>query len=290
MHWLIFALISAVFVSAALLIEKRILAREHAMEFSAALAFFNLILSIPFFLFIDYSRLQIIPLVYLFFLMIMIAAAFLLVAKSIRHMEVSTVVPFLVLAPIVTTVLAFIFLNEVLSPFQLLGILLILAGAYILELHRGHSFLDPFKIIIESKYVHFVILGVTLYGVSAFFDRVILFKYDFQPIAYMTFAHIFLAFHFFVMISIFHDGSRGLRNGLKKFGWILLPISIFTIVYRLALLEALKIEYAGLVVSTQKLSAFFTVIIGGRLFREKDILRKAIASLIMLAGILLIVL
>jgi len=290
MQWLIFALVSAIFASAALLIEKKILAREHAMEFSASLAFFNLMLSIPFLLFIDYSKLQITPLVYIFFLMIVVATAFLLVAKSIRHMELSTVAPLTVLIPAVTAILAFVFLNEKLGSMQISGIVLIMAGAYILELHRGHNFLEPFKIIAKSKYFHFIFLGVTLYGVAAFFDRVILSNYDIRPISYMVFANIFLAFHFFVMMSFFHDGFRGLRKGLRRFGLLLLPISIFTIIYRLAFFEALKIEYAGLVVSVQKMSVLFAVIIGGELFREKNILRKSIASLIMLAGILFIVL
>ena len=290
MQWLVFALISAVFAAAALLIEKKILAREHAMEFSAALAFFNLMLSIPFLLFIDYSKIQLTPLVYIFLIMILVATAFLLVAKSIRHLEVSTVAPFLALAPAITTILAFIYLDERLGSIQVWGIALIIFGAYVLELHKGHGFLEPLRIAAKSKYLHFVFLGVILYGVAAFFDRAVLSRYDFQPIAYMAFAHIFLAFHFFVMMSLFHDGLVGLRKGLRKFGWILLPISIFTVAYRLALFEGLKIENAGLVVSVQKMSALFAVIIGGELFREKNILRKSVASLIMLAGILLIVL
>lgn len=290
MQWLLLALISAVFASAALLIEKKTLAREHAMEFSAALAFFNLILSVPFLFFVDYSRLQIIPLVYIFFLMILVAMAFLLIAKSIRHMEVSAVAPFLALTPAVTAIFAFMFFNEALGPIQILGIALILIGAYVLELHSAHNLLEPFRIILKSKYVHFVILGVVIYGVSASFDRVILSKYDFQPLAYLVFANIFLAFHFSIMMSMFHDGFRGLRKGIKKFGWMLLLLSVFTIAYRLSMFEALKVEFAGLVVSVQKMSVFFAVVIGGGIFKERSILRKAVASLIMIGGMLFIIL
>ena len=154
--WLLLAHSSAVCATATLLIEKKTLAREHAMEFSAALAFFNLILSVPFLFFVDYSRLQIIPLVYIFFLMILVAMAFLLIAKSIRHMEVSAVAPFLALTPAVTAIFAFMFFNEALDQIQLLGIALILIVAYVLELHSVHNLLDLFRFIIMSNICLFV--------------------------------------------------------------------------------------------------------------------------------------
>ena len=56
MSWLIYALICAIFTSAAALVQKKTLIKQHAMEFSASLALINFILSIPLFFFIDFSN------------------------------------------------------------------------------------------------------------------------------------------------------------------------------------------------------------------------------------------
>ena len=63
--WLAYALASAIFTTAAVLTQKKTLIKEHAMEFSTVIAFFTLLVSLPFLLVIDYSKLQLIPLVIL---------------------------------------------------------------------------------------------------------------------------------------------------------------------------------------------------------------------------------
>ena len=55
-------------------------------------------------------------------------------------------------------------------------------------------------------------------------------------------------------------------------------------------MQAIQLAFAGLVIAVKRMSAFFVVLIGGELFHEKNLLRKSIACLIMLAGAGLIVL
>ena len=288
-YWLTFALLAAFFSAGAVLIQKRTLINEHAMEFSTNLALLNVMLTLPFFFFVDFSQIKFWPLAFIFFASILGSIAFLLVAKGLRHMEISSASPLLVLGPGITATLAFIFLGESLKPLQVGGIGVLILGSYILELKDSHDFLHPIRVFNQSKYVYFIVIALILYGVSSVLDRQILAHFNVEPIAYIAFVHIFIAFHFIVMISIFHDGFKGIQNGFKNVGPWLLLASMLTIGYRFAQAQAVKIAYVGLVVPVKRLSAFFTTIIGGELYHEHNLLRKAIACLIMILGVILIV-
>jgi len=288
--WLAYALASAIFTTAAVLTQKKTLIKEHAMEFSTVLAFFTLLVSLPFLLVIDYSKLQLIPLVILFFTSILGAIGFLLVAKSIRHMKITHSTPLLSLSPGITALLAFIFLGESLTFNRILGITLLLLGAYVLETKSAISLLASIKALGKSKYISYIFLALLLYGIAPIFDRIILYNYDMQPEAYIVFVHIFLAFHFIIMLTLFYDGIKGIKHGLKKAGWWIFLISVFTVGYRLSQAEAIKLVSVGLATSVRRISTLFTIFIGGELFHEDRLLRKFIASLIIILGTILIIL
>ncbi len=290
MTWFSYTLLSALLLSAATLIQKKALLKEHAMEFSAVLAVLSALISAPLFFTIDYQRLELPPLVILFFTSILGAAAFFLVSKSIRHMEVSESSPLLVLGPSITIFLAYLFLGEQLTRMQGVGAGLLLLGSYALETKPHHDLLEPIRVFIRSRYIHYILIALALYSVTGLFDRILLARYQFQPEAYIAFAHTFLAFHFFVMISIFHNGTRGIVHGLKTAGVLIFIVAVLTVAYRYAQAEAVRIAYVGLVLSLKRISGFFTTVIGGELFHERNLIRKSIASLIIVGGALLMVL
>lgn len=287
--WLIYSLIAAIFTAATSITEKKTLLKEHAMEFSTVLSIIILIISIPLFFIIDYSKLQLIPIILLFFSAILGATGFLLVAKSVRHMEISNSAPLFALGPGIITLLAFIFLKETISRNQTIGIMLLITGAYILEIRENKSILEPIKTLKKSRYHQYIILALILYSITSLFDRAILSRYDMNPIAFIAFAHIFLAFNFIIMLHIFHDGIKGIKHGTKNAGWWILLIAIFVISYRITQAYAIKIANVGLVTAIKRTSTLLTVIIGGEIFREKGLFKKTIASSIMILGAILIV-
>ncbi len=290
MAWLAYALICAFFASAAGIVQKKTLIRQHAMEFSASLAVLNLLLSLPLFFFIDFSGISINIIVGIFFLTLFGATGFLLIAKSIRHMEISAASPLLVMGPGISAVLAFFILGEKLTFFQAGGIAVLIMGSYILELEDYHNLLHPIRTIKQSKYFYFILIALLLYSVSAVGDRMMLSTFGIAPITYLAIVHVFLAFHFLVMITLFHDGIRGIRNGIRNAQPWLLLVAVLTVSYRYAQISAVKVAYVGLVLPIKRMSAFFTTIVGGELFHEKNLLRKGFACLVMIAGVVMIVL
>jgi len=101
---------------------------------------------------------------------------------------------------------------------------------------------------------------------------------------------IFIAIHLFTMISIFHGGTKDIKEGFKKAKWLILLVSVFTVGYRFAQSEAFKLTQTGLVIAMKRVSALFVVLIGGEIFKEKHKLQRIIATIIMITGVILIIL
>ncbi len=288
MSWFVFSFISAIFTSFAAVLEKKVLFKSHAMEFASVLAVINAVLVLPLFLFIDYANLELAPVLILFFISVIGAVAFLLMIKAIRHKEISEVAPLRIISPGLTAFLAFLFLHENLEKMDVFGIMFLVVGLFVLETRswEGVSFWEYFK---PSRYTLFIFGAIFLYSITALLDRYILSRYNFEPIAYIAFVHLFLAIHFLILHSTFHDGFHGLRRGISTLGgWILL-VALFTVIYRLAQIQAISMTSVGLAVAIRDISPLFTIIIGGELFHEKNLLRKVIASFIMAGGVALIV-
>ncbi len=286
--WFIFAIASAILNSLASITQKKTLFKEHAMEFSTVLALFNAILVIPFFLTLDYSSLALLPLAATFLVALLASIAFLLVARSIRHMEISEASPLLSLAPGLIALLALFFLRETLTPTQISGLILLVLGAYLLEAkHKG--LLAPFQAFRKSVYIHLIFVAMILYSIVSLLDRFILSVLHFPLDAYMAFAHLFLAVNFLLMLTFFHDGMKGVKHGIVTAGrWIFL-IAVLTVCYRFLHLRAVEMANVGLVASLAHTSAFLTTLLGGELFHEKNLARKSFSCLIIVVGAVLII-
>jgi drug/metabolite transporter (DMT)-like permease len=284
-----FAMLSAVLVAAASITEKKTLMKEHAMEFAAVLAVTNLFLSlflIPKVSF-DFST-------KLFWLMVFVAilatVAYLFVAKAVRHMEISVSSPMLNFGPAITAVLAFLVLGEGLSLLQVSGITLILVGAYVVEVdHKISNLKDPFIKIVKSRYMHYIFLALAIYGVTSVIDRYVLTR-GVNPYTYLFFVHVFVACFFLVLISVFHDGFKGIRHGYKSAGRYIFLVAAFTFAYRLFQLFAVSMAFVALVTPIKRISTLITTIVGGKMFHEAGLHLKVAGCVIMVFGVVLIIL
>jgi len=288
MNWLLFAILTAVFTSLAAITGKKILFKLHAMEFSATVAFLNLIISIPLFFVIDYSKITLVPVIIIFFVAVLAAIAFLHVAKALRHMELSDASPLIGLAPAIAAFLAFIFLGESLSLLQVTGLIVIVIGSYVLETRHHKGLLEPFRVIKKSKYIHYIFLALFMYAITSNLDRYVISRFDFQPAAYIAIAHLFLAIIFVIMMMRYHDGFKGVKHGLRVGGWWILLAALFTTSYRYFQMTALQVAYVGLVLGIKRLSILLTTVFGGELFHEHNLFKKTIAALIIIGGTILI--
>ena len=203
-------------------------------------------------------------------------------------MEVSSVSPLRMLSPGVVAGMAFFLLGESLSAGQTWGGIFLVIGLAILQFKDG--FLNTLRLIKQSRYLHLVFLAILMYGITSIGDRYVLTRYSFPPMAYIAFAHLFLAIVFFGMLYVFRDGVPRMKHSFQLSGWWILLAAFLTVGYRFAHIMAVNTAHVGLVEAIKQTSVFFTVLLGGELFHEKNLARKLTASAIMVLGVALIAL
>lgn len=284
MTWFILALISAVLSATASIFEKKILFRLGALEFSFLLAIFNLLFSIPFFFSVDYSAVQISSLIFLYLKTILGAFAFWNVMLAIKNMELSGALPLLVLTPGLVALFAYLILGEALSNLEIIGMILLLVGTYILE-RRGRDFWEPFKVFVRSKNHHYIIIALLIFTATSIMDKWLLRDFQLATTAFIPFQHLFLALNFLLIVLFTEfDLFKKVKSHSKDIWGIVILVSVFTVSYRCFQIETVKIAPVALVLTVKRSSVFFATVIGGKLFNEHHLLRKAIATLIMIAG------
>ncbi|MCX6751022.1 MAG: EamA family transporter [Candidatus Pacearchaeota archaeon] len=286
--WWVLALISALFSGTASILEKNALFREKALSFSTLFAVFNLFLAIPFFFFINYSELTSLGILVVLIKSILESVAFLCVMKGIKSMELSSALPLLVLTPGLVAVFAFIFLKESLSSLEISGMALLLIGTYFLQLRGNQKIFDSFKSLFKSKGYIYIIIALVTFTVTSILDKAILKNFNVPVNAFMGFQHLFLAIIFLSLIFLTKERTE-IKQTFKRTGKLIFLISIITIIYRYSQLQAVKATQVALALSIKRLSVFFAVTIGGRIFREKNLIKKIIATAIMTIGAILII-
>jgi drug/metabolite transporter (DMT)-like permease len=289
MSWFLLAFISALFSAAAAISQKKILFKVNALEFSLLLSILNIILLIPLFFFLDYGKIFVDKLLILYIKTILEAFAFWNVMLAIKNFEISKALPLLALTPGLVAISAFIFIGDALSLNEVFGILLLILGTYILETKSKQDLLTPFKVFIGSKRHHYVITALLLFTITSIMDRLLLHKFNLEPESFLVFQNLFIAINFIFIFLFskksFNNLQKFIRSDLLK---LLILISVFTIIYRYAQIEAVKIAPVAFVLAVKRISIFLAAIIGGRIFKEHNLWVRAAATAIIIIGTLLI--
>jgi drug/metabolite transporter (DMT)-like permease len=284
MTWFFLALAAALLVSSNTILQKKALLASRSVEFSWILACCNAILSLPFFLFADFSNIDAYVLAVIFMGSLITTGSLFLSTKSLKHAEVSETSPLFALSPLVAALLAFLFLAEKITQVHFIGLLLMAGGIFFLEAKNMRISSGIFRKGRE-KYLLFTLLCVFLFGIGTVFDRVILSSYHVDPLAYLAIIHMILAMNFSIIFFVGSISKQDLAAEIRKTWKIILLISVLTYFQRYFYANAVQVAASlGLVVAVKRLSALFNVVAAGRFFHEQDIARKAAATAVIVVG------
>ena len=289
MTWFAIALLSAFLSAFAAITQKKVLFNIGALEFSFLLSVVNLLFSIPFFFFIDYETINSYNLTILFIKSVIGVGAFFCVMLSLKNLEISNALPLLALTPGFIAVFAFIFLGESLKLQEVIGLAVLIIGTYLLESQKVKEIFYPFSVFIKSKYHRFVVLALLLFTASSILDKLLLVKLNLSPVSLTAFQHIYFAILFSVIYFIFKKKNESVTNHFSKanFGWIAL-ISILTIGYRSTQVAAIGMASVALVLAVKRTSVFWATIVGGKIFSDKDLLKRSAAAILIIIGAIFI--
>ncbi len=290
MNWFILAFISALFSALSAVSEKKVLFRISALDFSFVVSVITLLFSLPFFIPVHLSELSSIAIIILLFKTILSALAFLCVMFSIKKLEISEALPLLALTPGLVAIAGVIFINDILSTIEWIGILMMVIGAYVLELRKNSkNILEPLRALFRFSKYSYVFTALILFTVTSLFDRVLLKGYNLPPYTFMAFQQLFYALFFAVIVLVNQKGliKQVKRINIKTF-YLIIAISFFTVIYRYTQIEATKLAPVALVLSVKRLSILIAVVAGGKLFSEEYLYRRIAAVILILAGAILL--
>ncbi|MCS7052707.1 MAG: EamA family transporter, partial [Ignavibacterium sp.] len=217
------------------------------------------------------------------------ALAFLCVMSALKNLQISNALPLLALTPGFVAVFAFIFLGEKLKYLETIGLISLIVGTYILESKSLKEVLIPFSVFIKSKYHQFILAALLLFTASSIMDKLLLIKLNLTPVSLTAFQHIFFVIIFGIILIITKTDLTKQNFELIKnnFGWIAL-ISVLTIGYRFSQVWAVSLASVALVLAVKRTSVLWATIIGGKIFKDTNLLKKIIAVIFILLGAVLI--
>tara|TARA_Y100000310_G_scaffold208059_1_gene208559 strand:- start:743 stop:1357 length:615 start_codon:yes stop_codon:yes gene_type:complete len=203
-------------------------------------------------------------------------------------MQISEVAPLFNLTPGFLAVLAFLFLGETLTRFQVGGLVLLIVGSYVLETDHNSFFKSALKHF-KSKYVTYAITAALIFSFCSLLDKFILNNY-LNPYEYLILIWWFVAVNFLILSSLEFDGIKGIKHCIKITHFKVILTAFFSFIANLSAFIAMSTAYVSLVIPIRRLSTLGSTLIGGEMFHEKGLLRKSFACLIMVVGACLIIL
>ena len=288
MHWVVYALTCAFALASADALSKKELASESAplivwVRNGYALPF--LLLVVPF-----------VPVPELDAVFWRSAAAALpcdivalwLYVQAIKVSPLSLTLPFLSLTPAFLLLTSWLILGEFPDGSGLLGVLLIVLGAYTLNLRDWRrGFLAPLRAIARERGSLLMIVVAFIYSLSSNFGKLAVLHSE--PLFFGVYYEIALGLALLPMLCFVPRGQgrwRGIFNHPARF----LAIGFFIALMVLTHFLALELTLVPYMIAVKRTSLLFGIAYGGLFFKEEDIGARFFGGLLMLAGVVLILL
>jgi drug/metabolite transporter (DMT)-like permease len=298
MIWFTFALSSALLSAAAAVLQKKVLFRMSALEFSFCVSACILFVSLLAPFTVDVASVPRPMLSLIIGKSTLGAAAFLLVMMSLEKNQISSALPLLGLTPAAAAFLSMPALGESLRLWEWTAIGLMMGGTYLIEKKPSQKkssqkkIDEPLADAVRST-AHYPIIGaVVLFAVSTVADKTLVSGYGIHPLAVLFYQHIVYCAVFGVCLAVRTLARRTvpaqeqppslLRTCRAQFP-LIAAVALITIAYRFAQLEATKEAPAALVLAVKRTSIVFASFYGGKLFSDEHLTVKLIGA-VLIAG------
>jgi drug/metabolite transporter (DMT)-like permease len=284
MNWFLLASCSAMLSASAAIMQKKVLFRLHALEFSflASLAILLFSLFIP--CSIDITSISSASCMILIGKSILAGVAFLLVMMSLEHNQISSALPLLGTTPAVTALLALPILGESLQHWEWLGIGMMVAGTYLLEKRPAQKILQPFTAALLSRNHYYIFGAVGLFAVSSIADKLLLSGYKIDPLIVLFYQHIVYCVLFCSIILLRRISLRKIFHKGKSQFLFIGVIALLTIAYRFTQLGATQLAPVALVLAMKRTSILYASFFGGKLFSDERLPQKLLGGALIVAS------
>ena len=286
MLWFTLSLGAAFFMASSAAYVKRFYGGVPPWEMALVPALYASPLSLFALLFVDVPRLGPNFMAAFAVLTPLFAGSFLLHYRAVRLSPLSLTMPFLSFTPVFVILTGDLLLGEHIGTGGVIGILLVMAGGYVLNLDSArYGVLGPIRAIFREPGSALMLLVAAIYSLTSVGGKLLILESSPLFAALTIFASVGPLLALILRLTgrirlrdVLRHPLRGLGAGLLVFGDIVchnLAISMTTAAYMVAI---------------KRMAGIFSVIYGRVLFREKGILFRLLGTAIMTAGAVVIAL
>lgn len=289
MEWILYTLFAATGFGVMSVIAKNIMEDTSAVQYAALYSSLGLLFYTPVFIYFMFKlspNFQFIALGAMGLSMIGNVLAFLVYNYSVKEGQLSQVVPVTRLTPIFAATFAAIALGEKLDLALASGILLATSGAVIVLKKDKISYIQSVEDGIKTKAVKAALLSAVIYGFTSVADRYA--TQIIQPEIYNYFIYIGLSTGF-LATTYFQQKQpvKQLKNNFNEYRLLYTVTGLTAAASSLAIFKAFSLAPAAKVTTVQQFQVLIPVIAGVLIFKEENLRRKLIGSIILIAGIAL---
>lgn len=235
-----------------------------------------------------------------------------LVVVALKRSDLSLVAPLTSLTPLFMIGTGALILGEVPGPAGLVGVVVIVAGAYLLSMSdRSAGVLAPFRALLRDPGARLMLLVALLYSVSATYDKVgtrastpLFWAAAINGVTATALVPVVVwrARRRRAAASRERDGEGDAREGSgspvsgssgggsRAAAPAILAAGALTAIGAAAQMTALLLTLAAYVIAVKRISTLIGVVLGHSVFREEHVRQRLLGAAVMLAGFLLVTL
>ncbi len=285
MNWFIYAFICALSVATADALSKKALATNND-TYVVALVRIGYAVPLMVFIipFIDIPELDSVFFIATFLVLPFDIIALLLYMKAISISPLSLTLPFLSLTPVFLIGTSYIILGENPNKTGLMGIILVVIGAYLLNVHKiKQGFLEPLRAVVKEKGSILMIIVAFIFSITSTCGKVAV--QHSSPIFFSVFYSILLSAFLFLIVSF---KTKRVLSKIVSQPLLFLFIGISMAVMMITHVKAVSLVEVSYMISVKRLSLLIGVIYGALFFKETNIKERFLGSAIMILGVVLI--
>ena len=225
--------------------------------------------------------------------------AFRLYVSALKEGELGVTYPLLAVTPALVVPVEWLLLGDRPGTRGVLGIALVVAGVYLLQLRGGdRSALAPLRALARDRGARRMLLVAGLWAVTGTVDRVAVLGSS--PAFYGAALSLALGIGFLpaalrertaggeVVETATDEAGAALREALRRRPGALAVQGLIFAAMFVAQMEALRLTIAAYVLAIKRSGTLLAVFLGGSWFGERGTARKAVATVVLLAGVALV--
>ncbi|AFZ05033.1 protein of unknown function DUF6 transmembrane [Oscillatoria nigro-viridis PCC 7112] len=284
MTWLIFGILTAFFEAVKDVFGKQNLKKSDEYVVAWSLSFFSVIFLLPWVLYTGIPELN-----SQFWFALLIggsinAVTALLYIKAIKLSDLSLTLPLVALTPLFMLVTSPLIVGEYPNFFDYIGILLIVAGSYLLNIkEKSKGYLAPFKALLDEPGPKLMLIVAFLWSITSNFDKIGV--KNSYPIFWLF--SLFGTMSVLLLPVLLHKTPNPGQKILKQLP-MLAAMGFFNAIGVIFQMQALTLTLVVQVIAIKRTSVLMGVLFGHFLFKEKDIQQRLLGAGIMILGVLFI--